>query len=84
MDAQGLHTSPDKIQAIKEAPQPKNQQQMRAFLGLVNYYGKFLPILLITTNPLNQLLRHNSKLEWSKECQAAFQTLKQHCPQNQS
>ena len=47
VDAQGLHTSPDKIQAIKEAPQPKNQQQLRAFLGLVNYYGKFLPTLSI-------------------------------------
>ena len=61
VDAQGLHTSPDKIQAIKEAPQPKNQQQLRAFLGLVNYYGKFLPSLSTTTHPLNQLLQHNSK-----------------------
>ena len=77
VDAQGLHTSPDKIQAIKEAPQPKNQQQLRAFLGLVNYYGKFLPTLSTTTHPLNQLLQHNSKWAWSKDCQAAFQTLKQ-------
>jgi len=76
VDAQGLHTSPDKIQAIKEAPQPKNQQQLRAFLGLVNYYGKFLPSLSTTTYPLNQLLQHNSKWSWSKACESAFQKLK--------
>lgn len=38
MDAQGLHASPDKIQVIKGALQPKNQQQLRPFLGLVNYF----------------------------------------------
>ena len=31
MDAQGLHTSPDNIKAIKEATQPNNQQQLRVF-----------------------------------------------------
>ena len=79
MDAQGLHTSPNIIQTIKEAPQPKNQQQLRAFLGFVNYYSKFLPTLS-TTHLLNQLLQHNLKWAWSKECQAAFQTLKQQFP----
>ena len=54
-----------------------NQQQIRAFLGLVNYYSKFLPSLSTTTHPLNQLLQHNSKWTWSKDCEAAFQTLKQ-------
>ena len=33
--------------------------------------------LLTTTHPLNQLLQHNSKWAWSKDSQAAFQTLKQ-------
>ena len=76
MDAQGLHTSPDKVKAIKEAPRPTNQQQLRAFLGLVNYYGKFLPSLSATTHPLNQLLQNNSKWIWSKACETAFQTPK--------
>ena len=31
MDAQGLHTPPDNIKAIKEATQPNNQQLLRAF-----------------------------------------------------
>ena len=76
VDAQGLHTAPDKIQAITDAPSPKTQQQLRAFLGLVNYYGKFLPSLSTTTHPLNQLLRHNVKWVWSKSCESSFQKLK--------
>ena len=76
VDAQGLHTSPNKVKAIKEAPQPTNQQQLRAFLRLVNYYGKFLSSLSATTHPLNQLLQNNSKWIWSKACETAFQTLK--------
>ena len=38
----GLHMSLDNIQTIKEAPQSKNQQQLRAFLGLVNYHKLWL------------------------------------------
>ena len=76
MDAQGLHTAPDKIRAITDAPSPKNQQQLRAFLGLVNYYGKFLPSLSTTTHPLNQLLRHHVQWSWSDACESSFQKLK--------
>ncbi len=42
IDATGLHTSPEKVKAVLDAPEPRNQQQLQAFLGLVNYYGKFL------------------------------------------
>ena len=45
VDAQGIHTSPDKVKAILEAPAPHNVSQLRSLLGLVNYYGKFIPTL---------------------------------------
>ena len=77
MDAEGLHTAPDKIDAITNAPRPKNLHQLRSFLGLVNYYGKFLPSLSTTTYPLNQLMQANYKWKWSKECDEAFKKLKE-------
>jgi len=80
VDAQGLHTAPDKIYAITDAPSPKTQQQLRAFLGFVNYYGKFLPYLSTTTHPLIQLLRHSVKWVWSKSCESSFQKLKSQLP----
>ncbi|MDD9817031.1 MAG: reverse transcriptase domain-containing protein, partial [Gammaproteobacteria bacterium] len=40
VDKKGLHTMLQKVEAVKLAPVPKNQQQLRSFLGLVHYYGK--------------------------------------------
>ena len=45
IDATGKRPTPEKIAAIKRAPMPKNVQQLRSFLGLLNYYRKFLPNL---------------------------------------
>ena len=45
IDAQGLHTMSSKLEAIVQAPEPGNLQQLRSFLGLLNYYGRFIPNL---------------------------------------
>ena len=42
---EGLHPSVSKVKAIKEAPKPSSVSELKSFLGLVNYYGKFLPKL---------------------------------------
>ena len=57
IDANGLHTSPKECQAITEAPAPKNIIELISFLGLVNYYGRFVPNLASGLHPLNRLLR---------------------------
>ena len=44
--AEGLHPAEDKIRAILKAWSPRNVAQLRSFLGLVNYYGKFLNIYI--------------------------------------
>ena len=52
-------------------------QELRSFLGLVNYFGKFVPNLASIAGPLNNLLKQGVKFEWSKSCQKAFDTLKE-------
>ena len=37
----GLQAIEKKVEAIRNAPAPENQQQLRSFLGMVNYYAKF-------------------------------------------
>ncbi len=54
----------EKVKAIKEAPEPKNLAELRAFLGIVNYYGKFLPHLSTTLKPLYNLLSKQAKFIW--------------------
>ena len=76
MDAEGIHTTEDKLKAIVEAPAPKNIQELRSFLGLINYYGKFIPNAASILNPLNNLLHKDAKWKWSKECQSSFDLAK--------
>ena len=48
IDAEGFHPVGAKVKAIKEAPSPTNPTQLRSFLGMLNFYGKFMPDLATT------------------------------------
>ncbi|XP_063545414.1 uncharacterized protein K02A2.6-like [Cydia strobilella] len=72
IDKQGLHPDPDKIKAIVEAPAPNDVTQLRSFLGLINYYAKFIPNLSSTLYPLHRLLRKDVPWVWSTDCNKAF------------
>ena len=53
VDMHGLHAIEKKVEAIKNAPAPENQQQLRSFLGMVNYYAKFVNQYSTVVHPLN-------------------------------
>ena len=72
IDKQGLHKTQEKIDAVLQTPYPKTVTQLRAFLGLVNYYARFLPDLASLLHPLHQLLEKGRSWDWSKECNQAF------------
>ena len=72
INAEGLHTTDEKVKAILQAPEPKNVQEMRSFLGLLHYYGKFLPNLAMLLKPLNDQLREGVSWRWTKDCAKAF------------
>ena len=63
IDADGLHPLPDKVQARQDAPTPRNVSELKSYLGLLTYYGKFLPNLATHLAPLYQLLGKSSTLE---------------------
>ena len=72
ISADGLRPTEEKIRAIAEAPAPRNVAQLRSFLGLVNYYGKFLPQLSTTLAPLYGLLQKHTKWIWGPEQEKSF------------
>ena len=72
----GLQPMEDKIRAITEASSPTNVSQLRSFLGLINYYGKFFPNLAHTLVPLYSLLQKATQWSWGNPQQAAFQKAK--------
>ena len=73
---QGLQPTAEKIQAIKDAPQPQYVSQLKSFLGLVNYYGKFLPNLVTRLSSLYTLLQKQTKWSWGRKQQEAFSDVK--------
>jgi len=76
IDAKGVHTTKSKVKAIQDAPIPTNVQELRSFLGLLNYYAKFIPNLASLLHPLHTLLRANQPWRWTKECTTVFNKAK--------
>ncbi|XP_072357065.1 uncharacterized protein [Scyliorhinus torazame] len=58
-------------------PTPTDTSHLRSFLGLVNYYGKFLPNLATTLAPLHLLLKKNHTWVWGQPQETAFRRVKQ-------
>ena len=54
------------VDAIKNAPEPKDVSQLRTSLGMLNYYHRFLPDVATILKPLHQLLRKGSKMAVAK------------------
>ena len=76
IDSKGLHKTQAKIEAVVDAPKPTNVSELRSFLGIVNYYARFLRNLSSTLYPLHQLLAKGKKWRWTSECDRAFAEIK--------
>ena len=76
IDKEGIHTSPTKVEAVEQVLIPQNRKELRSFLGLVHYYGKFIPNLSTLLGPLNDLLKGDQLWVWCKKCEQAFNTVK--------
>ena len=58
VDKEGIHPLPEKVEAaIRNAPVPIDVSQLKSYLGLLNYYAKFIPNLSTTLQPLYELLQ---------------------------
>ena len=76
IDSEGLHKSPEKIKAVKEAKRPENVSELRSFLGLVNYYHRFIDNLSSVAGPLHELLNKDTKWNWNSKREKSFQSIK--------
>ena len=72
----GIHVPEDRLTAVSEYPKPKNAKALKRYLGLMNWFKKFIPNYSAVANPLYQLLRKDVKFSWQEEHQNAFQKLK--------
>src|SRR3569832_733061 len=58
-------------------PIHRNAKDVRAFMGLVSYYRRFIKNCSQTAGPLLAILKKNNIFEWNPKAQAAFDQLKQ-------
>ena len=81
VDANGIRPLPEKVAAIRDFPQPTSYKRLRSFLGLVNFYRRFVPNCAGILTPLTNLLAKQKKgsrkpLVWTEESSTAFADIK--------
>ena len=72
----GIKVNPAKIDIIRNYPVPTNVSKLRSFLGLINFYRRFVRDNAKITHPLYELLGKDVPYLWTQACQEAFQKLK--------
>jgi hypothetical protein len=72
----GIKVDPAKTKAIEQWPAPNNLPQLRSFLGMANFFRKFVKNYSIIAKPLTDLTRSNAPWLWSPLCEEAFAKLK--------
>jgi hypothetical protein len=77
VDSSGISPMEKHVKALTDFPPPSDLKQLQRFLGLINFYRRFLPGIAGTLQPLTDLLRGNPKtLVWSESPTAAFSAAK--------
>ena len=78
---QGMLPDPAKVAHIKAWPAPKTKEEVKSFLQTVQFVAAYMrseggtPHSDVTA-PLRALTHHNTKFEWTRACQDAFDELK--------
>jgi len=65
-----------KVDGVLSWPEPRNVKDVRKFLGLANYYRRFIKDFTQVARPMNMLMRKDIKWKWRKEQQKTFNELK--------
>ncbi|UYV68431.1 K02A2.6-like [Cordylochernes scorpioides] len=76
IDAEGIHPTEEKCEAIKNFPKPENKKELQSFLGLLNFYSKFLKDRTTVLEPLHRLLNKRNCWKWKEVEDRAFREAK--------
>ena len=76
LDAEGIHPTNEQLLALQQAPIPTCVTELRSYVGLVNYYHKFLKNVSAVLKPLYELLQSGTSWHWGLSQQRAFEASK--------
>ena len=78
VDEHGVTPLEDRVQAIKEIAPPTTVKELQRFLGMINYYRRFVPQAAQHLYYLFEALKGKPKsLKWTKDCDASFVAIKE-------
>jgi hypothetical protein len=72
----GVTVDPERTRAILEFPAPTDVKGVSRFVGMTNFYQKFIPKFADIAKPLNGLRKKGAQFEWGKDQDRAFKQLK--------
>lgn len=72
----GLQANPKKVEVIKNFPRPKNIKHIQSFLGMCNYFRRYVKNYAKLAKPLTSLLKKEQPFVWTDSQQASFESLK--------
>ena len=73
----GVRMEKEKVQGVIEWPVPKSMKDVQKFLGLANYYRRFVKDFAKIARPLYEMTRKENKWSWGERQQKAFEELKE-------
>ena len=73
---EGIQPDLQKIRALTKMPAPKNKRKLQAFLGIINYLGKFSPGTAEVCKPLQKLMSSKMTWTWNTSYQQLFDKAK--------
>ena len=81
LNQEGLHPSPNRVEAIKKMEAPTTLKGIRSLLGIINYYEEFLPHRAENLKPLYNVIK-SEKFHWDNNCEKAFEWMKSEISNN--
>jgi len=72
IDGEGVHVDPSKVEKIVEFPTPTDVTTVKRFMGMVNFYRKFIKGCSKIARPLTELTKDSVKWSWTPACENAF------------
>ena len=76
VSAEGIKPSLSKVQAILNWPTPKTVTDVRSYLGLCNFYRRFIRWFSELAAPMMDLTKKNKPFVWDDEAEKSFNRLK--------
>jgi len=73
---EGIKMEEGKVKGVLEWPTPKGVKDVQKFLGLANYYHRFIEGFVLIARPLHDMVKKDKKWEWMEKQERAFEELK--------